>query len=168
MRVSYIHACDTGNAWNLAIERKNNLYLVAAKELLPDAVTFYYDFGGFGRAASPSGWGQVRTLETLETSVNRILCGLLVVLRLYVTCLYARAGDVLLYSPTGLHSKKTQIYSQSAFTPSRKLAISVRHCELVHSPLPLPLSLTCLLLHTPLATADVESFSADLPTCHAS
>ena len=46
-----------GNAWNLAIERKNNLYLSVARRLLPTATTFYYNYGGFSRGAGVNGWG---------------------------------------------------------------------------------------------------------------
>ena len=49
---------SSGNAWNLAIQRNNDLYLEAAKELLPHAKTFYYFYGGFGRSAASDGWSQ--------------------------------------------------------------------------------------------------------------
>ena len=51
--------------WNLAIDRKNDLFYNASKRLLPNATVEWYYRGGYGRAASPNGWA-VPTWFTLN------------------------------------------------------------------------------------------------------
>lgn len=57
-------------AWNDAITRKNNLFLAAARQLVPHAAVEYYSFGGQIRGPTLTGWGVSGEWFTLEEQTD--------------------------------------------------------------------------------------------------
>eukprot|EP01046_Picozoa_sp_COSAG06_P005700 COSAG06_NODE_258_length_18940_cov_15.039648_1_plen_299_part_00 len=57
-------------AWNDAVTRKNNLFLAAARQLVPHAAVEYYSFGGQIRGPTPTGWGVSGAWFTLEEETD--------------------------------------------------------------------------------------------------